>query len=406
MLKNLKNPIFKVNKTSLQISYLQKFRFGGGGHAGSDSEHDHHDSHSEHSDHDHHHEDGHSEHKNEWVKFDNEERNRIFTRKNDDFNVEEMLSRAKAPLKVSQRGMKPVSLFDTEKEYINFLANTFERKTLEKYPEYKKHIDKFVHKIPDYEEMNAYQKEVYTLDAYLHWTLENTEDEIRATYDFKGTSLEQARQRFAFFESMTKEDHHKDNRIMHHLKEKLHHVLENEVKFEEFKNNYNEKIQDLLLNKIMEKRKSTDYYNIVENKAQINQSLTDFNVPENHLRLKPHAYPHDHIHPQHYLKDPKKVNDEKYKYLAYFDIIVDHHIRQVRPENQKDDMFKYVKDEYRQKRVYINDLMDNMYYDYKYTLDNEFYLKFVEELEKHAPGTPRENQDAVKNLYIRYIYFY
>jgi hypothetical protein len=396
MLKNLKNPIFKIYKTSLQISNLQKFRFGGG-HHGSDSEHDH--SHSEHSDHDHHHDDGHCHGKDhntsEWIKYDNEERNRIFSRRNDDFNVEEMLARAKAPLKTSQKGMKPVDLFETEKEYINFLATTFERKTLEKYPEYKKHLEKFLHKIPDYEEMNAYQREVYTLDAYLHWKLETTEDEIRDAYDFKGTSLEQARQRFAFFEDMTKVDHHKDNKIMHHLKEKLHHVLENEVKFEEFKNSYNEKIQDLLLNKIMEKRKSTDYYNIVENKTQINQSLTDLNVPENHLRIIPHAMPHDHIHQQHYLKDPKKTRDEKYKYLAYFDIIVDHHIRQVRPENQKDDIFKYVKEEYRQKRIYVDDLCDNMYYDYKYTMDNEFYLKFVEELDKNAPGTSRENQDAV-----------
>ena len=256
MLKNLKNPIFKINKTSLQISNLQKFRFGGG-HHGSDSEHDH--SHSEHSDHDHHHDDSHAHGKdhftNEWIKYENEERNRIFSRKNDDFNVEEMLARAKAPLKSNQRGMRPVNLFETEKQYINFLASTFERKTLEKYPEYKKHLEKYIHKIPDFEEMNAYQKEVYTLDAYLHWKLETTEDEISAAYDFKGTSLEQARQRFAFFENMTKEDHHNDNKIMHHLKEKLHHVLENEVKFEEFKNSYNEKIQDLLLKKIMEKRK-------------------------------------------------------------------------------------------------------------------------------------------------------
>lgn len=195
MLKNFKNQILKINKTSVQLSNLQKYRFSGGHH--SDSEHEH--SHSEHSDHEH------TEVKdpnhNEWVKFDNEQRSRIFSRKNESFDVEEMLSKAKTPLTSSTKGMPEVQIFETENEYINFLAETFERKTLEKYPDYKTNLNQFIHRIPDYEEMNAYQKEVYTLDAYLHWKLETSEDEIRSAYDFKGTSLEQARARFAFFES-------------------------------------------------------------------------------------------------------------------------------------------------------------------------------------------------------------
>lgn len=389
MLKNLKNPIFKINKTSIQLNTLQKFKFSGGHH--SDSEHDH--SHSEHSDHEH------SELRdpnfNEWIKFENEERNRIFSRKNDEFNVEEMLQNARTPLKVNQKGMNQVDLFETEREYINFLAENFERKTLEKYPEYKMHLDKFVQNIPEFEGMNAYQKEVYTLDAYLNWKLETTEDEIRSVYDFKGTSLEQARQRFAFFEEMTRKNSQEDNRIMNDLKAKLNSVLESELKFEEFKNSYNDKVQEVLLNKIMEKRKNTDYYSVIENKTQINQNMTDFNVPENKLRLLPHAFPHDHIHQQHFLKDPKEANQNKYKYLAYFDVILDHHIRQVRPEDQKDDMFKYVKDEYKIKRMYVDDLLNNMYYDYKFTMDNEFYLKYEQELREHGSGSPRHPDDPV-----------
>ena len=197
MLRNLKvkNQIFKINKTSIQLNPLQKFRFSGGHHS-SDSDHDH--SHSEHSDAEH--TDSKDLFNNEWTKFENENRNRIYSKKNDEFNVEEMINRARTPLKTSQKGMNPVDLFKTENEYIGFLAQTFEKKTLEKYPDYKQNLEKFVHKIPDYEDMNAYQKEVYTLDAYLHWKLETTEDDIREAYDFKGTSLEQARQRFAFFE--------------------------------------------------------------------------------------------------------------------------------------------------------------------------------------------------------------
>jgi len=173
---------------------------------------------------------------------------------------------------------------------------------------------------------------------------------------------------------------------MHHLREKLHEVLKSEVKFEEFKTNYNEKVQNVLINKIIEKTKQNSYYKIVENKKEINQTINDLMAPENHLRPKPHCFPHDHIHQQHFIKNPKKANQEKFKYLGYFDIILDQHIRQVRPENQKDDVFKYVKDEYKVPRVYYDDIRDNMYYDYKFTMENEFYLKFVEEIQKNAPG--------------------
>ena len=194
---------------------------------------------------------------------------------------------------------------------------------------------------------------------------------------------------------------------MHHLREKLNEVLESELKFEEFKNSYNEKIQNLLVNKIMEKTKKNSYYKIVENKKEINQTIYDMNAPENVLRPKAHCYPHDHIHQQHFLKDPKKADQEKFKYLGYFDIILDQHIRQVRPENQKDDVFKYVKEEYKLPNVYKDDIRDNMYYDYKFTMDNEFYLKFVEEINKNAPG--KEAPEDIVNFFkfkILFLKFY
>ncbi len=193
---------------------------------------------------------------------------------------------------------------------------------------------------------------------------------------------------------------------MHHLREKLHEVLEHELKFEEFKNSYNEKIQAALVAKIIEKTRKNDYYKVVENKKEINQTIHDLRAPENHTRQKPHSFPHDHIHQQHYLKNPKTANQEKFKYLAYFDIILDQHIRQVRPENQKDDIFKYVKDEYKVPRVYQNDISDNMYYDYKYTMENEFYLKFVDEINKNAPGNgPSEDIVSLIECFIN-IRFY
>lgn len=197
----------KTLQTSKQIGLLtknmqesalagraQKFRFSGGHN--SESEHSEHSEHTEHSDHD-----GHSAFKNEIQEFNQEKRQRIFAGKKEAFSVEEMLHNAKQPLAAQAKGFPEVQMHQTEEEYIKFLAENFEKVTLLKYPEYKKDLEKFVQRIPGYAKMNAYQKEVFVLDAYLHWKLETVEDETRAAYDFQGTSLEQAKERFRFFES-------------------------------------------------------------------------------------------------------------------------------------------------------------------------------------------------------------
>lgn len=201
MLKLFKKSILNVNKSNFLnikegnlIQNIKRFNFSGGSHH-SESENEH----SEHSDHSEH--EAHHEPHNLIHEYNEEARSRIFQSKEEVFSVEKLLNNAKKPLAIPAKHYKDVQMFETEEQYIKFLAETFERKTLEKYPEYKVNLSKFIHKIPDYESMNVYQREVYTLDAYLYWKLETTEDDIRNSYDFKGTSLEQAKERFKFFES-------------------------------------------------------------------------------------------------------------------------------------------------------------------------------------------------------------
>ena len=101
-------------------------------------------------------------------------------------------------------------------------------------------------------------------------------------------------------------------------------------------------------------------------------------------KYKPHIYgnPHDHIHPQHYLNDPDKADQEKWKYLAYWDIYLDQYIRQVRPSDIDDHKFKYVKDRNKPEFFSDNHIINNVYYDYLFSLDNEFYKKFYEDVKK------------------------
>lgn len=193
-----------------------------------------------------------------------------------------------------------------------------------------------------------------------------------------------------------KEDHH-DTRILHHLKEKLHEVLKTESEFEDFKQRYNKLIENNILDKIVEKKKKTAYYSIIENKDEKNLILNDISAPLNKYKPRYSAMPHDHIHPQHYLSDPERANREKWKYLAYFDIILDQHLRQIRPDGIVDEKFKYIKEENKPIGAIEDHVLDNMYFDYNYKLDNEFYLKFKDTINQVIDFKAKEEETNSKD---------
>ena len=100
-----------------------------------------------------------------------------------------------------------------------------------------------------------------------------------------------------------------------------------------------------------------------------------------------------------YKKEKKASRD-----LAYFDIVLDQHLRQVRPSSisESEEMFKYVKDEFKPLKNIENHLRDNMYAEYLYTLDNEFYVKFKQEINRVVGGMTKNEdpEDKVNNLII------
>jgi hypothetical protein len=375
-----------VNSAS-SFHKFQLFKFSGGhhGHSASGSDHSDH----EHDDHHHRHE--HGDHANNVIdhpmvaegNYAQEARSRIFNKK-ETFSVDDLLTQVNTPISKSKETKidpSQISAFNSQEDYIQFLARSFENKALQKYPEYKKYFDEYKHLIPQFDKLNEYQKEVYALDTYLHWELEKTELETRELYNFSGTPVERARQRFAFFQNMMAEDHHHDTRIIHHLKEKLREILQKELDYEDFKNKY-ETVEKQLIHDIIENKKKTFYYEITKNKVELNRQIDDLKSPANKWKFESSITPHDHINPQHWLPDPEKANEEKWKYLAYFDVIVDQHLRQVRPSSisELEEIYKYVKEENKPLRHVEDHSRDNMYYDYLYTLENEFYVKFKQEL--------------------------
>ena len=176
-------------------------------------------------------------------------------------------------------------------------------------------------------------------------------------------------------------------------------ILQKELDYEEFKNKYNETVENQLINNIIENRKKTFYYEITENKTELNKQIEDLKAPGNKWKFESSVTPHDHIHPQHWQKDPEKTNEEKWKYLAYFDIVIDQHLRQVRPSSisEYEEIYKYVKDQNKPLRHTEDHSRDNMYYDYLYTLENEFYVKFIEDITEYFENnaTPAEPEDKV-----------
>lgn len=405
--KGNKKLICNIINNHTPLNKLQLFKFSGGhhGHSASGSDHSDHEHDHEHDDHGDHHE--HGEHTDHPIvsegNYDKEARSRIFN-KIETFSVDDLLSAIKTPItKIKTKiDLSQVSAFSSDQEYINFLAKSFQNKALQKYPEYKNQLEEYKHLIPNYERLNEYQKEVFSLDTYLRWELEKTELESREIYNFSGIPVERARQRLAFFQNLVAEDHHHDNRIMHHLKEQLKEVLQKELNYEEFKHKYNETMENQLINEIMEKKRKTFYYEITKNKTEIDKEIVDLKAPLNKFKFESSITPHDHLNPQHFLTDPEKANEEKWKYLAYFDIIVDQHLRQVRPSSisEMDEIYKYVKNEFKPLRHVEDHSKDNMYWDYLYTLENEFYVKFKQEIIEYFDKNQavEEPEDKVNNL--------
>jgi hypothetical protein len=139
-------------------------------------------------------------------------------------------------------------------------------------------------------------------------------------------------------------------------------------------------MESKLVEKVVEKRNSSMYYKIVENKIELNRELLN-----KQSSLNPHLpnysiMPHDHISPQHFLKNPKEIHDNKLKYLAYFDIIIDQHIRHVRPNQPHDNQFKFTKKQYIPDIIEENDIGSNLFIEYKFNLESEYHVRCEQEI--------------------------
>lgn len=155
------------------------------------------------------------------------------------------------------------------------------------------------------------------------------------------------------------------------MKQKLQDVVRTELEFEEFRNSYNKEIESQVLAKVVEKKNV--YFDINVNKLEGNRRLHNLKSPLNPKKPIYDATIDEHFNPQHWLSDPHQAKYDRWKYMAYFDLILDNHMRQVRPNGVYDDIFTYVKPHHRPLYWSENDFNNNMYFEYRFSYKHEVF---------------------------------
>jgi hypothetical protein len=77
--------------------------------------------------------------------------------------------------------------------------------------------------------------------------------------------------------------------------------------------------------------KTNFYFSFDENKKSKNLKIYDFEAPGNKYRHPNVILPHEHCDIQHYLDTSNLTQDKLVVIYAYYSLLVDMHIAQVRP---------------------------------------------------------------------------
>lgn len=286
--------------------------------------------------------------------------------------------KAKKPSNIINRGEFAKTVTQIENEYAEFLASAFENVVSKKYPEYKAHVNEFKHLIPNYDSLNPYEREVKTLDAYMHWTVNQLRQKSFEAENVTQTEkLDQAKARAEFFNKVTLIEEG-DSHIMKNLKKKLQKVIDSEVKYQQFKFDYKKELESKALERIVDEKKLA-YSKLDDSNNKVLNDLKSSLNPNYHTVS---ITPHDHIDIANWHKNPQQLENEKHKYLAMYDLVIDQHLRRVRPDQMEDDILKYVKPNHKPLEVFYDKYADNTVFDYICRNDGEFFIKYRQEIEK------------------------
>lgn len=352
---------------------------------------------------DHHHEHHHDHHDFFEDRVITEPWNTFKHIKSDKFDILELIQNLRDPIKsskgpnslVKEVGSKK-TLVEVQNEYISFLAESFKNIVGKKYPEYRSNLEELKKEIIGWETMNEYQREVQLLDTYMKNQIRKTREEsmkaqVKSDCGHLSSAeyeLEQVNHKIEILGKLTVENE-SDTRILKTIKRKLKKVLESDKKYSKFLVNYQKELESKVLQKVVEK-KNLGYS---EENTILNKELSDLKSSLNPYYHPVSVTPHDHIQIDNWSSRPEKIENERHKYLALYDIIIDQHINRVRPESKEDNINEYNlaatnQDPFDKNE---NDKIENIYFDYTCRNDSEFYNKFLNEIDKVLKKTEVED---------------
>ena len=139
-----------------------------------------------------------------------------------------------------------------------------------------------------------------------------------------------ARQRF--FNAITTENAG-DHSAIKNVKSKISSMIEQEMAEMGLKNQLSQEEQMALEQDTYDEvaTKSNFYFSVDEKKKGKNLKIYDFEAPGNKYRHPNVILPHEHCDVQHYIDTKDLTEDKLFEIYAYYSLLIDMHIAQVRP---------------------------------------------------------------------------
>ena len=123
------------------------------------------------------------------------------------------------------------SLADLDREHTEFLAESFRNEVSKKYPDYKKDLESYKHKIVNFDKPNPYEKEVQILNAYMNYDMEHDRKKsfnLQENPNSENHNDYELLHKIEPLGKLTKTDNG-DTSVLKHLKKNLRKLLESDL---------------------------------------------------------------------------------------------------------------------------------------------------------------------------------
>lgn len=192
-----------------------------------------------------------------------------------------------------------------------------------------------------------------------------------------------------------------DHEELQWVKSKMRQLIAEELEELEFKDKVSEEDASALSNELSTEVASNSnfYFSYDKDKVSKNTAVVNLRAPGNKHRKPNVLLGHEHVHPQHYINTEGLTEEKLQEIYAYYSLLVDLHISQIRPGNLND--ANYVPAHFNSIDEVTNsfDNEDNLFWDYYHSFretpglhKGSDIIQFEEDL-KNRPTTDHYDHD-------------